>query len=76
VPQLKRLPQGTQRRLGQVATGLTLNDVGVRATVNLPRRSEFARDRQSLSADAVTWVLAVRRRANRGRGKGTGRAPA
>ena len=76
MPQLTRLPQGTQLRLGQVATGLTLKDIGVCATVNLPSRSEFERGRQSLSADAVARVLVVRRRAKRGRGKGTGRAPA
>jgi hypothetical protein len=76
VLQFDHLPAGTWFRLARLPVGLTLNDVGVHATVNLPSRSEFERGWRPLSADAVAWMLVVRRRVNRCREKGTGRAPA
>jgi transcriptional regulator with XRE-family HTH domain len=74
--QVDHLPEGTQLRLARIAAGLTLFDVGMRASVSPPRLSEFERGRGSLAPEAVARVYAVLRRANRCQGKGAGRAPA
>jgi len=70
-----QLHEGTQVRLARVAAGLTLFEVGVRASVSPPRLSEFERGRRSLAPEAVARVYAVLRRAHQCQGKGAGRAP-
>lgn len=74
--QFDHLPEGTRLRLARVAAGLTLFEVGIRATVSPSRLSEFERGRGSLAPDAVARVYAVLRRANQCRGEEVGRAPA
>jgi transcriptional regulator with XRE-family HTH domain len=69
-----QLHEGMQVRLARVAAGLTLFEVGVRASVSPSRLSEFERGRGSLAPDAVARIHEVLCRAHQHRDERARRA--